>query len=118
MRKTIFITSGIVLAGILSYFGGYYYYTSVNSQTKQINPISVQRTVQFMESDFEETEEQYHAKIEQDMLIIYKIPENVVYDSVKLSTLHLIDSESTALLNGINFDSLMEVFEFLENSMS
>ena len=118
MKKTIVVTSSIILAGILSYFGGYFYYTSVNSQTKEIDPVSVQKSVQEIDYDLTDTEEYYFAKIEQDMLMIYKIPENIIYDSVKLSTLHLTDSESAALLTGIRFAGLSEVFEFLENSMS
>lgn len=118
MKKTIVVTSSIILVGILSYFGGYFYYTAVSTQTKNMNPISIQRSIQLTESNQTRIEEYYLAKIEQDMLVIYKIPENVIYDSVKLSTLHLTDSESAALRNGINFDGLTEVFEFLENSMS
>lgn len=118
MRKTIVVTSIIILAGILSYFGGYFYYSSVSLQTKNINPVSVQRSVQFIESNQTDIEEYYLVRIEQDMLMIYKIPENIIYDSVKLSTLHLTDSESAALLIGIRFESLKEVFEFLENTMS
>ena len=71
-----------------------------------------------MESDQTCVEEHYIAKIEQNMLVIYKLPEEIIYDSVKLSTLQLTDSEYTALSNGIDFYSLTEVFGFLENSMS
>ena len=118
MRKTIVVTGGILLAGVLSYFGGYFYYNSLNPKTGFIEPISVQRTVRLLDESSDEMEEHYQTKIEQDMLMIYKLPENVIYDSVKLSTLHLTESEYTALNDGIDFYSLTEVFEFLENSMS
>ena len=81
------------------------------------DPVLVQKSTQLIEHDLI-NEEHYLAKIEKDMLVIYKMPENVIYDSVRLSTLQLTNSESTALLNGIDFESITEVFEFLENSMS
>ena len=118
MRKTILVTCGIILAGILSYFGGYYFYDSVNSKSKTIEPISVQRTILLQDNKEEAAEEHYHIKIEQDLLVIYKIPENIIYDSIRLSSLHLTESEYAAFSDGIDFYSLTEVFEFLENSMS
>lgn len=118
MRKSILITSCILLAGILSYFSGYFYYTSVNSHTKMVNPVSVQKSAQLVENDQISDKDHYFAIIEQDMLVIYKIPENEIYDSVKLSTLQLTKSEKAALVNGIDFKNIAEVFEFLESSMS
>ena len=117
MKKTMVIV-GIMLAGILSYYAGYLYYTELNSKEHRLESSSVQRTVQLLEMNTNMIEEGYLARIDQDMLVIYKIPENTIYDSIKMSSLQLTDSEYTALLNGIHFKKLTELFEFLENSMS
>ena len=62
--------------------------------------------------------EYYIAVIEQDMLMIYKMPEETLYDSVKVSTLHIVEEEMTQLQEGMIFEDLTELFGFLENSMS
>ena len=46
------------------------------------------------------------------------MPEEVLYETVKLESLHLSEKEEEALSEGIFFQTLTEVFEFLENSMS
>ena len=50
--------------------------------------------------------------------MIYKMPEEILYDSVELSSLGLYENEKAQLLEGMVFGDLKEVFEFLENSMS
>lgn len=118
MKKTWFVTGTIFLAGILAYFGGYYYYTSTNSQSKILNPVSVQRAVQPAEEHQIEAEKHYFAKIEEEMLVIYEMPEELIYESIRLSSLQLTEGEYIALLDGIHFQNLPEIFNFLENSMS
>ena len=118
MKKSWFVTGTIFLAGILAYFGGYYYYTSTNLQAKVLDPVSVQRAVLETEEKHIEKTEHYFAKIENEMLIIYEMPEELIYESIKLSGLQLTENEYIALLDGIHFQNLSEIFNFLENSMS
>ena len=118
MRKALFVTGTIFLSGILAYFGGYYYYTSTNSQTKVLNPVSVQRAVQIKDENLTEIEEYFFAKIVDEMLVIYQMPEKNIYEIIKLSSLQLTENEYITLLEGIHFQNLTEIFNFLENSMS
>ena len=52
------------------------------------------------------------------MLLIYKMPEESIYDSLKTSNLQFQEKDYLQLKNGIVFQSLAEVFEFLESCMS
>lgn len=119
MKKTVLFVTGLIVIGALSYFGGYYAYMSANPETEIIEPISVQRAISLSDTDSAANQLEYYiARIEQEMLMIYKMPEDVLYDSVKLSSLHFQENEYSKLLEGMTFYSLTEVFEFLENSMS
>lgn len=116
-RRTVFMVVGVVLLGILAYFGGYYYMHE-KPQIK-IEETMMQRNLLLSgEGNSEIQAEYYVAKIEETMLNIYKMPENMLYDAVKLSSLQLSEEEQERLRAGITFQGLTEVFEFLENSMS
>lgn len=119
MKKTFFLIIGLIFAGTLAYFGGYYVYTSENPKTEILEPMALQKAVPLSEgSNLQISEEYYIAKIEQDMLLIYKMPEQTLYDSVELNSLHFVGTEEQELAKGMFFENLTEVFEFLENSMS
>lgn len=119
MKKTFLFVIGIIAVGMLAYFGGYYFYISENPKMEFPEQISLQRSI--LQSDTEQINdipEYYIAKIEQDMLMIYKMPGETLYDSVETSSLNFHGTEEAQLMEGLSFDSLTEVFEFLENSMS
>lgn len=119
MKKTMLFVISLIAAGTLAYFGGYYFYISEKPKAEFVEQISLQRSV--LQSETEQRNsipEYYIAKIEQDMLMIYKMPEETLYDSVETSSLNFHGTEETQLIEGISFESLTEVFEFLENSMS
>ena len=119
MKKTMIILAFLILAGTVSYFGGYYFYTTENPKTEIQTPITVQKSVQFNnEQPIPEEASYYFAKVEQEKLLIYKMPDAVVYDSVEMDGLHLQQTEVTLLEEGVRFENLSEVFEFLENAMS
>lgn len=119
MKKTFVFLIGLVMAGTLAYFGGYYFYISDNPKTEFVEPMTLQRAVQLSDTDLStDSEEYYIAKIEQDMLMIYQMPGKILYDSVEISSLHFTEKEQPRLLEGMIFQNLTEVFEFLENSMS
>ena len=114
MKKSL-VFIGIVIAGGLAYWSGYQY---VDSKDQPIPFVSGERELwpvknkNYVENRF------YILKIDGDMLSVYQMPSERLYDSVKLSTLHLEEEEYTELFQGIKFETLTEVFEFLENSMS
>ena len=119
MKKTAVFMIGLILAGILAYFSGYYVYTTRNPKPEMKGSINLQRTVTLSEDKgLAETEEYYIAKIEKEQLMIYKMPEEIVYESVEIRSLHFSEKEKPQLLEGMVFQTLPEVFEFLENSMS
>ena len=119
MKKTVLFLIFLIVAGTLSYFGGYYFYVTEHPKTEYTEPIQLQKAV-LTEMDDSEIKEQeyYYAKIEQEQLMIYKMPDEIVYDSVESSSLQMGGEVRTQLLEGIRFESLTEVFEFLENAMS
>ncbi len=119
MRKVVLFFIGMIALGTLSFFGAYAFYLSEYLEMEYVEQIPVQRSV--LKSDIgqeSELPEYYVAKIEQDLLVIYKMPEETLYDSVETSSLNFHGTEEAELMNGITFESLKEVFEFLENSMS
>lgn len=119
MRRTVLFVAGLIAAGMLAYFGGYYLYVSENPETEFTDPMALQSPVVQSETEqTDETKEYYIAKIEQDMLMIYQMPEKTLYDSIEISSLNFHGSQESQLTEGITFENLTEVFEFLENSMS
>lgn len=119
MKKTMLFVIGLIAVGSLAYFGAYHFYLSERPETEYVEQIPLQRSVSPAETGQENNLPEYYvAKIEQDMLMIYKMPEETLYDSVETSSLNFHGTEETQLMNGISFESLKEVFEFLENSMS
>lgn len=119
MKKTFVAFGVLIILGTFAYFGGYYFYLSGHSKTETVEEISLQRAMRMadMESTVEQ-QEYYIVKIEQEMLMVYKMPEEILYDSVEISSLHFQEKEQSQLSEGIVFSDLTEVFEFLENSMS
>lgn len=107
MKKTAVYAAALIVIGVLSYFIGYY--------------ITVPKTAPesiLSEREKNPAQEHYIAKIERDMLFIYEMPENTIYDSMNTESMNFQTGELPALLDGIVFESLTEVYEFLESSMS
>lgn len=119
MRKGIFFLIGIILAGTLAYFTAYEIYTSEKHKADIPENVTLQKAALKIKNDHSlSVQEYYLARIEEEMLVIYQMPEEHVYDSVKLSSLHFTMKDRTELSKGIIFQDLKQVFEFLENSMS
>ncbi len=116
-RKLLFMVC-LIAVGALSYYGGYRIYTTTHPKTEILDVERVQKNALILNQTEQYSEEYYIGKIEQDMLVIYKMPEETVYDSVEISGLHFYGSEEAELMAGKLFENLTEVFEFLENSMS
>lgn len=118
MKKTVLFIIGLIFAGTLSYFGGYYLYVTQNPKIELTEQVTVQNAVPLSSVKMPEEQDYYFAKLEQDMLRIYKMPDAVVYDSVRASSLHMSGMDEELLLAGMRFETLEEVFEFLESAMS
>lgn len=118
MKRKILFTLFLICTGAFAYYGGYHLYVANNPKTEIIEPETLQRAMPM--SDTKETilEEYYIGKIEQDMLMIYKMPEETLYDSIETGSLRFFGDEESQLMEGMVFQDLTEVFEFLENSMS
>lgn len=119
MKKIVIFSISLIVIGMLAYFGAYYAYLSGNPQVELKEEAALQKSVidPFVEREHGEPE-YYLARIEKDRLMIYKMPENTLYDYVELSSLNFHGTEREDLATGISFENLTEVFEFLENSMS
>ena len=119
MRKTILFLVFLIAAGTLSYFGGYYFYVTEHPKVEYSEPIQLQKAI-LTENNLSEMKEQeyYYAKLEQNLLMIYKMPDEIIYDCVEASNLQIGGTERERLLEGVRFETLTEVFEFLENAMS
>lgn len=119
MKKKIWFMIGLLFAGILAYWGGYYGYQTGHPKTEVSEPLIVQKSIQIPENEGVFSPEEYYiAKKEQDMLMIYKMPEDVLYESIAINSLHITEADEEGLRAGMIFSNLPEVFEFLENSMS
>lgn len=118
MKKTVVFMIFLLFAGTLAYFGGYYLYVTNHPQTEFSEPVTVQKQVTLDNTVTKEEQEYYFAKLEQDMLTIYRMPEAVEYDSIKASSLHTSGMDESRLLEGMRFETIEEVFEFLESAMS
>ena len=116
-KKTILIILSILFFGCLAYFSGYYLMYE-NAQTSR-QEILEQRSLTLVNQSLGgNTAEYYLVRSEKKMLNIYKMPENILYDSINLNSLHFLEDDKERLNHGIMFESLTEVFEFLESSMS
>ena len=115
-KRTVYVLILLVLLCVLAYLGGYYLMDD-KLQT-ELEEVVIQRKILLDEAGDDVQSEYYIARLEGVALHIYKMPENKVYDSVQINSLHLSEDEVEQLRNGIVFQNLKEVFEFLENSMS
>lgn len=118
MRKKFAYIAGLMIAGVLSYYSGYYFY--INSRTG----MSAHRYERVQQGNIEnlqminETQDYYIAKIEKNLLVIYQMPQEIIYDSLRTEQLQFQKKDYQELYDGMRFDSLGELFEFLENCMS
>ncbi len=119
MKKRIMFLIGVVFAGIIAYYGGYELYRINRPKVEIPDRISMQYSAGSAEQNTKDIGENYYfGIIEQEYLNIYELPEQQLYDSIRLNSLHLQEEEVSQLIEGQHFYSLTEVFEFLENSMS
>ena len=118
MRRKFAYIAGLIVAGVLSYYSGYYFY--INSRTGMVSDESerIQRGGIENLQMINETNEYYIAKIENNMLVIYQMPQEDIYDSLRIEQLQFQNKDYPELYDGKRFDSLREVFEFLESCMS
>ena len=116
MRKALLYVAGLMIAGVASYYGGYYLYQSNRPQVEIEEQQIVGRGISQKSEPKEES--YYLLKIEKNQLIIYKMPEMEPYDSLKIENLWLQEKDVEILQNGMIFTNLSEVFEFLESCMS
>ncbi len=118
MKKYWLFLVGILLAGLLAYWGSYYFYMSNRTEnTLKVRPVQSSRSA-VPEEKMTSQEEYYMAKIEGSMLIVYEMPEIRVYDSLDLRSFHFSEAERIVLSEGMEFMNLGEIFGFLESSMS
>lgn len=118
MKKTALFGIVLLAVCVLAYFGGYYAAVSGTLRDQKEEPVTLQRNIEMSETAEEMPGEYYIARIEQDMLFIYEMPENIIYDSMRTESMHFPEGELPVLREGITFRTLPEVYEFLENSMS
>ena len=119
MRKTILFLIGLILAGTASFYGGYYLYVTNRPEISYEMPMTLQKGMMLTEKkDSVEEQNYYLAKIEEEKLMIYEMPEESIYDSLKIGTLQFMTEDYEKLKEGMIFQSLNEVFEFLESCMS
>ena len=118
MKRTVLFVISLVVTGTLAFYGGYYVYKSNRPKTQFLETENVQRAVQMSENVSAASKEYYIGIIEQDLLAIYKMPEEILYDSIDVESLQFYGNEKKQLTEGMIFGNLTEVFEFLENSMS
>ena len=116
-KKTVLIVLGMIVFGYLAYLTGYYfmYQNAQASRQRNFEQRNVSLTGQAVEL---KSNEYYFVRIENKMLNIYKMPENILYDSINLISIHRLKEERELLNTGMTFEYLTEVFEFLESSMS
>lgn len=118
MKKYWLFLAGILLVGLLAYWGSYYFYMSNRTEnTRKVRPVQSSKSA-VPEAKTTSQEGYYVARIEDSMLIIYEMPEIRVYDSMDLRSFHFSETERIMLSEGLEFMNLGEVFGFLENSMS
>ena len=118
MKRTVLFIISLIIAGMFAYYAGYYVYKMNHPEMEFLETESVQRAVQLPENKQMVSDEYYIGIIEQNMLAIYKMPEEILYDSIDVESLQFYGNEKKQLTEGMIFGNLTEVFEFLENSMS
>ena len=116
MRKALLFFLCLMVAGIVSFYAGYHLYQSGRAKAEIEEP---QLTGHGTGSDSDTSKIPYYLlKIEGDQLVVYEMPEKILYDSVKTDHLVLQEKDLPGLLEGQEYLELTEVFEFLENCMS
>lgn len=118
MKKAAIILGTLLLISVLAYWGGYHLVVSKTPEAQPEKEEILKKEFPVQEMPKETFGGHYVAKIEEEMLFIYEMPENTVYDSMRTESMHFPAGELPALREGIVFQSLPEVYEFLENSMS
>ena len=118
MRKKFTYIAGLIFAGVLSYYSGYYFYINSRTGFLEHEYESVQRGNTENLQLVNVAKEYYIAKIENNLLVIYQMPQKIIYDSLRTEQLQFQEKDYQELYEGMRFDSLGELFEFLESCMS
>ena len=118
MRKKIIFMIVLLCAGTFAYYGGYHFYRSTHPKVEITKPEIYSQPVPVAKKAVQISRDYYIGVIQEDKLMIYQMPEEVLYDSVEVSSLKFYEDEQQQLKEGMIFDDLTELFEFLENSMS
>ena len=118
MKRTVLFIISLIIAGTFAYYAGYYVYKMNRPKVQFLETENVQRAVQISENKQMISDDYYIGIIEQDLLAIYKMPEEILYDSIEVDSLQFYGNEKKQLTEGMIFKNLTEVYEFLENSMS
>lgn len=118
MKKSVSFALLLIFLCFAAYFGGYRMAASRAEKMRQAEKNYLHQTVRNVEMTEKVPGEHYVAKIEQETLFIYEMPEHTVYDFMEIKTLHFPENERAELKKGLVFETLAEVYEFLENSMS
>ena len=108
----------LLCAGTFAYYGGYHFYRSTHPKVEIAEPENYSHPVPVAEKTVQISREYYIGIIQEDKLMIYQMPEETLYDSVEVASLKFYDDELQQLTEGMVFQDLKELFEFLENSMS
>ena len=116
MRKALLFVVGLIFVGIAAYYGGYYLYQSSRPEVKIEEQQIVGRGIN--QKSESKQENYYLLKIEENQLVIYKMPKMEVYDCMKIQGLQFQEKDKPILQEGMAFFDLTEVFEFLESCMS
>ena len=118
MRKKIVFLICLICAGTFAYYGGYHLYRNTHPKVEIIEPENLMQAVTVEKKTVSISREYYIGVIKEDMLMIYQMPEETLYDSIAVSSLKFYGDELQQLREGMIFKDLAELFGFLENSMS
>mgnify|MGYP003292354884 CR=1 FL=1 len=117
MKKNRVIFGWVLLCLISFLLGRESVQWNISKEEEQGGNIVMEVTPTQTEPKDVQSQTYYYLKIENNMLMIYEMPERKLYESVSLESLW-IPEEEAILKSGMKLDTLMEVYEFLENRMS
>lgn len=119
MRRKLLFLLGLILLGTASYYSAYRLYVGGHPKVVLEEPMTLLKSKGTEQEVQKGNEQEYYlAKIEQEMLLVYKMPEKSIYDSMNADSLQFQEKDFLQLENGMVFEDLKEVFEFLESCMS
>lgn len=119
MRRKLLFLLGLILLGTASYYGAYQLYVGSHPKAVIEEPMTLLKSKDIKQKVQAENEREYYlARIEKEMLLVYKMPEESIYDSMNADGLQFQEKDFLQLEKGMVFEDLTEVLEFLESCMS